>query len=115
MVKGDSDRGIKKFAQALRHTFGRNSVEPGFASNLTERNKSLSEFFEIKTFELKKKVSKKDKEERESDSDEHHSEDSREEDDEGYVTYTAPAHLAYNIINPALFKQIRYQFWQRQN
>ena len=45
VVKGDSDRGIKKFAQALRHTFGRDSVEPGFEFNLTERNKSLSEFF----------------------------------------------------------------------
>ena len=92
VVKGDSDRGIKKFAQALRHTFGRGSVEPGFASNLTERNKSLSEFFEIKTFELKKKVSKKDKEECDSDSD-----DGQDVDEEGYVSYTVPGVAASNF------------------
>ena len=65
---------------------------PGFASNLTERNKSLSEFFEIKTFELKKKVSKKDKEECDSDSD-----DGQDVDEEGYVSYTVPGVAASNF------------------
>ena len=42
VIKGDSDRGLEKFAQAVRHTFGRKSVEPGLAESLTVRNKSLS-------------------------------------------------------------------------
>ena len=50
VVKGDSDRGIKMFAQAIRHTFGRKSVEPGFGESLTERNKPLEHLFEIKNF-----------------------------------------------------------------
>ena len=51
VVKGDSDRGIKKFAMAIRHVFGFKSVEPGLAGSLTKRNKSLEELFEIIDFE----------------------------------------------------------------
>ena len=48
VIKSDSDSGIKKFAQSISHKFGRKRVQPGLAANITARNKSLSEFFEIK-------------------------------------------------------------------
>lgn len=91
VAKGDSDRGIKKFAMAIRHVFGFKSVEPGFAGTLTARNKCLEEFFEVKEFELKQKPSNKKKEcgcdckcGREHDSDE------VELDDDGYQTVRVP-------------------------
>ena len=58
VLKGDSDRGIKKVAQAIRHVFGRDSVETGFASSLTERNNALGNLFKIKEFTMKKKAKK---------------------------------------------------------
>ena len=58
VLKGDSDRGIKKVAQAVRHVFGRNSVEPGFAASLTERKELLEHLFEVRKFDMKKKMQK---------------------------------------------------------
>ena len=88
VIKGDSDRGIKKIAQAVRHIFGRKSFEPGFASTLTNRNKSLEHFFEVQLFEMKKKPSKKNKDdcgcECECKCD--HSIEEDDLDDEGYLT-----------------------------
>ena len=36
VIKGDSDRGVKKVTQAIRHVFGRTSIEPGYSDSLTE-------------------------------------------------------------------------------
>ena len=45
MIHSSSDRGIRTTAQAIRYVMGRNSVEPRISESLTERNKSLKEFF----------------------------------------------------------------------
>ena len=99
VIKGDSDRAIKKIAQAVRHIFGRKSVEPGFASTLTNRNKSLEHFFEVQLFEMKKKPSKKNKDdcgcECECKCD--HSIEEDDLDDEGYLTYKVPGVVAPDL------------------
>ena len=99
VIKGDSDRGIKKFALAVRHLFGRKSVEPGLAESLTTRNKALSEFFEIKSFEMKKKPPKKKKDDCGCDCkcDQNHAEDEEEQDEDGYLTYHVPGVVASSL------------------
>lgn len=99
VVKGDSDRGIKKIALAIRHVFGQSSVEPGFADSLTERNKSLEPFFEIKIFEMKKKPAKKKKDDCgcECKCDKDHSSDDNDLDDDGYLTYHVPGVIAPDL------------------
>ena len=91
VVKGDSDRGIKKFAMAIRHVFGFKSVEPGLAGSLTKRNKSLEELFEIKDFQLRQKPTKKQQDcgcNCKCGGD--HDCDEGELDDDGYMTVRVP-------------------------
>lgn len=102
VIKGDSDRGIKKFAQAIRHTFGRQSVEPGFAEILTQRNKQLGHLFEVKTFEMKKKPAKKKN--NDGDIETGDPNDDNILDDDGYFTYTVPGVVAPDL--DALIKEV---------
>ena len=76
------------FAQAIRHTFGRKSLEPGLGESLTERNKPLEHLFEIKNFEMKKKLAKKKKDDCGCDCkcDKEHLSDDTDLDDDGYLT-----------------------------
>ena len=106
VIKGDSDRGIKKFAQAIRHAFGRKSVEPHFRESLIERNKSLEHLFEIKNFEMKKKPAKKKKDDCGCDCkcDKEHLSDDCVLDDNGYLTYTVPGVVASDL--DALIKEV---------
>ena len=90
VAKGDSDRGIKKFAMAIRHVFGFKSVESGFAGSLTKRNKSLEELFEIKDFELKQKPAKKQDCGCNGKCGRDHDNDEEELDDDGYMTVSVP-------------------------
>ena len=98
VAKGDSDRGIKKFAMAIRHVFGFKSVEPGLAGSLTKRNKSLEELFEIKDFELKQKPTKKQQDcgcNCKCGGD--HDCDEGELDDDGYMTVRVPGVVVKNL------------------
>ena len=54
---------FRKIAQTIRDVLGRNSVDTGFAQSLTESNKLLKHFFEVRMFDLKKKPKKKKKDE----------------------------------------------------
>ena len=74
MLHSSSDRAIKKTAQAIRHVFGRGSVEPYLSNSLTERNRLLSEHFEIKKFYMKRRPKDNEK-------------DSITLDEDGYIRY----------------------------
>ena len=73
---GQSDRGIKKTAQAIRYTLGRSSIEGGFSQFLTSSNKELSDMFEIRMFKMKRKPKKGENDE-----------GNLELDEKGYLDY----------------------------
>ena len=83
----------------LSHLFGRKSVEPGLAESLTTRNKALSDFFEIKSFEMKRKPPKKKNDDCGFDCkcDQNHAEDEEEQDEDGYLTYHIPGVVASSL------------------
>ena len=87
VLKSDSDRGIKKVAQAIRHVFGRNSVEAGLSQKLTERNQSLEQFFEVRSFSLKVKPGTNNS----------NKEDVSVLDENGYVDINVPGVVAKDL------------------
>lgn len=101
VVMGQSDRGIKKTAQAIRHTLGRSSVESGFSQYLIDSNKELSGLFEAKMFTMKrkpkKKTNKNDKESKEGED-----LDSVELDENGYLDYKVPGVVCKNFDDTVL-------------
>ena len=89
VVQGSSDRGIKKTAQAIRHILGRDSIAPGLAASLSERNKLLENHFEVKEFTMKKKPKDDEK-------------GDFEVDDEGYMDYKVNG-----VVTPNFDKLVR--------
>ena len=93
VVMGQSDRGIKKTAQAIRTILGRDSVDAGFDKFLTESNRILGHLFEIKMFNFKKKPkqTKKDNENNEFE------EEQVEVDEKGYMDIKVPGVVCTNF------------------